>query len=254
MSAVDVQGRIKRMLKIFYKITPIKVQSILFNSPLYLFLSYLSIQFKFKKQRYYSQFGEDEAISAYVESETGFYLDIGSGHPVKGSNTYFLYKIGWNGVLVDPIEHNIKLSKLIRKRDKSILGLIATENIVAEFFELRPYEYSTTNQIAASRLIENKKAKLVKKTKLKPILISNLEIEFDAKAPSFLSIDCEGADLEILKNIDLNTLSFQIICIEDWESNKDKIKSKIEIYLEGFDYIKVKDCGPSSIFLKGKFK
>jgi hypothetical protein len=242
------------MLKIIYKLIPLKVQSILFNSPLYLFLSYLDIQFKYKKQRYYSQFGEDSAISPYVGKENGFYLDIGSGHPVKGSNTYFLYKMGWRGVLVDPIERNIKLSKLIRKRDKSILGLVATENIVTEFFELRPYEYSTTNQIEASRLIENKQAKLVRKTKLKPILMSNIEIEFDAKAPSFLSIDCEGADLEILKNIDLDKLSFQVICIEDWESNKNKLKSKIEIYLEGFDYIKVKECGPSSIFLKGKFK
>jgi hypothetical protein len=40
----------------------------------------------------YSQFGESEILVRYFQDGKGFYLDIGSGDPVRGSNTYFLYK------------------------------------------------------------------------------------------------------------------------------------------------------------------
>lgn len=42
----------------------------------------------------YSQFGEDIQIQRFVQGVRGLYLDIGSGHPIQGNNTYALYKDG----------------------------------------------------------------------------------------------------------------------------------------------------------------
>ena len=50
-----------------------------------------------KKNNFYSQFGEDAKLKKYLSGEKGFYLDIGSGDPVKGSNTFNLYKMGGEG-------------------------------------------------------------------------------------------------------------------------------------------------------------
>lgn len=52
----------------------------------------------------FSQTGEDLLIAKFFpESDTGFYLDVGSGNPVIGSNTYFFYRQGWRGILIDQI-------------------------------------------------------------------------------------------------------------------------------------------------------
>jgi len=42
----------------------------------------------------FSQYGEQSLISELVPSIPGSYLDIGSGRPVSGSNTYQLYRLG----------------------------------------------------------------------------------------------------------------------------------------------------------------
>ena len=44
-----------------------------------------------KGKKYYSETGEDITISEVFNNQTGTYLDIGSGHPVIGSNTYYYY-------------------------------------------------------------------------------------------------------------------------------------------------------------------
>ncbi len=44
--------------------------------------------------KWYSQTGEDVLIAKYLPEDTGKYLDIGAGLPIRGSSTYFLYKRG----------------------------------------------------------------------------------------------------------------------------------------------------------------
>ena len=64
----------------------------------------LKILFSKKQSRtYYSQFGEDVVLRELMGKRhpKGSYLDIGCYHPRKHSNTYFLYKLGWSGMLVD---------------------------------------------------------------------------------------------------------------------------------------------------------
>ena len=59
----------------------------------------------------FSQFGEDKTLEKYINDGKGFYLDVGCGEPVRGSNTYLFYKKGFSGLLVDPLSRNIKLCK-----------------------------------------------------------------------------------------------------------------------------------------------
>ena len=75
--------------------------------------------------RSYSQWGEDSIVSQFIYDDDWTYIDIGSSHPVHGNDTFFLYRRGCRGILVDPIEHNQKLTQQIRPRDKFILGLIS---------------------------------------------------------------------------------------------------------------------------------
>lgn len=204
-----------------------------------------------KKNNFYSQFGEDAKLKNYLSGEKGFYLDIGSGDPVKGSNTFNLYKNGWRGILVDPLYNNIFLSKLIRWKDKSIRGFIGDVKSEIVFYELNPYEYSTAIESRALELIESNKATLLKKSLQVSILISELGIKLDDNRPSLLSIDCEGYDYEILQTIDLSEYKFSIVIVEDFFD--DRSVSKIHNLLINNQYELVERAAPSSIYTRSSY-
>src|SRR5688500_16482591 len=67
----------------------------------------------FKQVRYYfAQEGEDIKILYLLQKyNNGFYLDIGANHPITNSNTFKLYLMGWNGILVDGNKHLIDKAK-----------------------------------------------------------------------------------------------------------------------------------------------
>ena len=62
---------------------------------------------RFEPGESFSQCAEDMIARSLIDTSAGRYVDIGSGHPVRGSNTYSLYRQGWSGLLVDPLRTNI---------------------------------------------------------------------------------------------------------------------------------------------------
>ena len=94
------------------------------------FRAILKILFSKKQSRtYYSQFGEDAVLRALMGKRhpKGSYLDIGCYHPKKHSNTYFLYKLGWSGMLVDVEKAKLIACKLIRPSDKTLLCAVSND-------------------------------------------------------------------------------------------------------------------------------
>ena len=210
--------------------------------------------YKLSKRRIvYSQFSESDMLARYFQDGKGFYLDIGSGDPIRGSNTYFLYKQGWTGILIDPISRNIRASKILRKKDRIIKGLVGTENRSYLFFEMYPSEYSTTNNEIVKDLIDKGRAKLVKKLQLNTFSVSELKLNINLDQPSLLNVDCEGLDLEVLKTIDLKTIKFRVICVEDFDFNPVSKSSAINQYLSENGYEIVDRAGPSSIYVKSSW-
>lgn len=66
----------------------------------------------------YSQSYEDLIIDKYFDyKKNGFYLEIGSYHPKRLSNTYRFYKKGWKGVTVEPNPEVKKIFKKFRPND-----------------------------------------------------------------------------------------------------------------------------------------
>lgn len=196
----------------------------------------------------FSQFGEDKTLEKYINDGKGFYLDVGCGEPVRGSNTYLFYKKGFSGLLVDPLSRNIKLCRVLRRKDRSVQAFVGNKNDEVIFHELDPYEYSTSDESEALKLVKEKKARLVSKERIRTISLNDLHLTSDWQQPTILSIDCEYYDFEVLQSINLNTNPFSIICIEDFEELSMQNNSKIRPYLISLGYTKVDQCGPSSIY------
>lgn len=76
---------------------------------------------KIKYKETYSQLGEDIAITHLLEKhlnlQNGFYMDVGCNHPIHCSNTFLLYRKGWNGITIDLNNELMSLHKNERKED-----------------------------------------------------------------------------------------------------------------------------------------
>lgn len=67
-------------------------------------------------------------------------MDIGSGHPILDSNTFYFYRrMNWSGIAVDAMKSNFILHKLLRPRDKAYWASIGSNSD-----PLNVYEYPVT--------------------------------------------------------------------------------------------------------------
>ncbi len=208
---------------------------------------YLSLNPKIK---FYSQCHEDELMLRYLPERNGTYIDVGAGQPVRGSNSYYFYKKGWVGHLFEPIQSNINLIKIFRRRDTKYRKLIGETNTKTTFYEFIPTEYSTTVKNVADNLVKEGK-KLKSTYELESIRLSETDIALNPTQPTFMSIDVEGADLEVLNSIDWTKIKPRVVCIEDvGETKSVKIKEK----LESQGYYLVEDSGISKIYLHNSYQ
>jgi FkbM family methyltransferase len=166
----------------------------------------------------FSQCAEDVIASTLIDTGLGRYIDIGSGHPVQGSNTYALYRQGWSGLLVDPLRSNINLAQRVRPRDTCVESLCSTTDKPAiDFFEYETYEYSTASPQRVAEL--TRRGHHVHATyKLPTFSLETLVRENDLFDARLLSIDVEGLELEVLEGNRWDTFRPELVIVEEWES------------------------------------
>lgn len=173
----------------------------------------------------YSQDGEDLLIQTLFKTKrNGFYVDIGAHHPFRYSNTYLLYKSGWQGINIDANTQTKKLFDKLRPKDLNL------ETAVGKKSKRKFYTFSDPafNTFSKSRMKEvlNSNQSVLKNTlavnlfPLSEILekyIRNTKIDL-------FNIDTEGMELEILKTNNWNKYKPYVIVIENDSSKSPELK------------------------------
>lgn len=177
-----------------------------------------------------SQFGEDKILEKILPPH-GFYVDIGAYHPHLYSNTYFLYKKGWHGIVVEPNKDMKVLFNFFRPRDTFVHAGVGSGVLTYNSYD--DAAYNGFNTVVPSRV------KLITSYSVKCLLLS--EIVKDVPLIDFLNIDVEGMDLEVLKSHDWS-LPPAVICVEGEEA------SPTTDYLLGKGYVLHAVKGASLIF------
>lgn len=170
---------------------------------------------RIKPLRSYGQFGEDAMLQALLPAAAGFYVDIGSGHPILGSNTYALYEQGWRGILVDPVRANVELSQRVRPGDKSIhaaIGLSGSE--VIDFIEFDTYQYSTTSESRAAE-VSALGHKVTARYSVKILPLQQILPREIPAGSSVMSVDVEGEEMGVLLSNDWEIFRPDFLLIED---------------------------------------
>tara|TARA_B100000965_G_scaffold400511_1_gene422540 strand:+ start:324 stop:1076 length:753 start_codon:yes stop_codon:yes gene_type:complete len=199
-------------------------QKFLYKPGFNLIKSFYFLFQKIKKKKFlkksFSGSAQDIIIDHFFKNKNdGVYIDVGCYHPYNGNNTKRLYDRGWSGINIDLDFHTIDLFNYIRKRDDNINVAISDKE--GEFDLYYFHNRSALNSLDESR---KKNAKQIKKVKTKTLnsIIENSKFQNDKI--NFLSIDVEGHEFEIIKSIDLNRYSPEIVLIEFMEKKSNEIK------------------------------
>lgn len=212
-----------------------------------------------------SQSGED-AIIAMATGTLGIplkditYLDIGANHAKYLSNTYFFYRNGARGVLVEANPELIPELKFYRHEDVILNRCVSEKsNDVCSFYVMNGDGLSTASQESVQEIISENPAIQVKNIVDVPAITMNeLMDQFFPASPVLLNIDVEGMELKILQSMDFEKYRplFMIIEMIPYRANKVVIGEKnqeIVEFMKNKGYVEYAFTGINSVFVdKGK--
>ena len=184
----------------------------------------------FFPKKSYSLFQEDLFIKEYFKKKTkGFFIDVGSYHPLDGNNTHLLYKNGWQGINFDINSYSIKLFEFLRKRDINIHSGISKKKSKLTMFYRKEINMLNTldEKIAKIHFKNGYNKKDIQVNTLNFFISKHLK---KLKKIDFINIDVEGAELDVLKSLNFKHYQPQLICIE--------IHNIKKMYDTNYEYLK----------------
>ncbi len=190
-------------------------------------LKSLSIGQKNSK-KYYGLHDLDKKLEAYIDFDRGFYVELGANDGVAQSNTlYFEKERGWRGILIEPILHNFLKCKNNRSNENVMFCAACVsqeytdEYVRLTYANLMTVPHGVESDIAdpaahaeSGRIYLQAGESTVEVMAPARTLTSMLD---EAKAPfemDLLSLDVEGAELEVLKGLDHARYKFRYILVE----------------------------------------
>ena len=139
----------------------------------------------------YAQCGEDLIIDFILNDlmvTKGFYLDIGSHHPIKGNNTFLLELGGYSGICVEPNDRfNLKY-KRFRPKTMLINTCFMESSGTIDYYMTNPDTLSTTNLDDVQDLLIRDLIQGYKVKKLGSVTYIDILNRFDLKKIEVLSI------------------------------------------------------------------
>lgn len=189
----------------------------------------------------------------FQKRKIGFYVDVGCFHPIRFSNTLFLYKKGWSGLNIDLSKKSIDLFNISRPRDLNLNYGIGEKNCEKEFFYNKDFFQSNTfNKEFKNYFLKSgdlKKKKIEVKT-----LDFLLNSYFPGKKIDLLDIDAEGFDYEVLKGINFKKNIIDLIMIEVHHFSKETTDKSLKIrkLLEEEDFFLIYGDYPGNCVFKNK--
>ncbi|WP_369594568.1 FkbM family methyltransferase [Lysinibacillus pakistanensis] len=217
----------------------------------------------FFEKKTYGQAGED-SILAYIIYVLGIlfedvtYIDLGANHAKEMSNTYYFYNRGAKGVLVEANSKLLPELKLYRNRDIILNNVVdVVDEEIVNFYILSGDGLSTPDLKVAKRFCEiNPHLEIVEEKPIKTITYNSIVEQYLGKAPTILSIDIEGKDLELLNSIDFENYRPLLIVVEmieyDTKLNYRTKNKEILNFLNNKDYDEYAFTGINSIFIDRK--
>lgn len=170
--------------------------------------------------RHYSQYGEDVVVEGKLEKvRLGYFVDVGCFHPRKYNNTYHLYRRGWSGVNIDLDAVKIRGFRMARRRDISIHCAISNEPPPDGHVTVYSFGFytliQTLSKARAEEFARNTRLQVQEQRVPCRSLQSVLdETRFRGRKIDYLTVDCEGHDISVLKSLDWGVYQPGLVTVE----------------------------------------
>ena len=193
----------------------------------------------------HSQIFQDIFASFVIKNEfDNTFLEFGATNGLSLSNTYMLEKeLGWSGALAEPDVQWINSLKKNRPNTKIITKCIwKKSNEKLNFFSsdegvlstLEEFKYSDAESLPGNADLRNKSGKniVVETISLNDVI----KQYFNGKCPSYISVDTEGSEFEILNSFNFLDYRPAVFTVEH---NFSKSQDMIDELLISNNYVRI---------------
>ena len=191
----------------------------------------LSLQETLRLVSFPSQIGQDKWVlkTVFPGLTDGFFVDVGSGDGIAGSNTFALERQGWTGICIDPFPSSMesRTCQLFKAVVFSEPGLTVT--------------FHPAGQLGGiTDTLDTWKAYAEQYPPVELTTVTLGDILDRANAPDFIhfrSLDIEGAELDALRGVPFDRYRFGAFAIEHtYEGSK---RADVAALLTGHGYRRV---------------
>ena len=161
----------------------------------------------------FAQNGEDVRLwRALADVETGFYVEVGGWHPEEHSATRYFYGQGWSGIVLEPVPENAAYYRRRRPRDLVLQVLAGAAEGELPFHVFPGTGLSTLSpEIARQHEAAGHPCEVVR---LPCRRLESILRESAPPAIHFMTVDVEGAELDVLSGMDFTAHRPWIVVVE----------------------------------------
>lgn len=197
-------------------------------------------------KRSFAQQGEDlilDRVLTHVLRKDVFephtYVDVGAYDAIDHSVTYLLYLRGWKGVVFDPSLSTQKSFERWRKRDVFVNAVVGNQDGVDVDFYI-PKRALSDQSLASTKYPSSEQINDFDKLVFRQVNLNSELRRQGLTKIDVLNIDVEGAELEILKNLDFDFFKPSVIAVEIHGNNLEECLKSEEARLilsKGYQYV-----------------
>jgi FkbM family methyltransferase len=190
----------------------------------------------------YAQWGEDKLVWDYFRLRpNGIFIEVGANDPIKLSQTWFLEQNGWEGILVEPQPARCERLRQVRQRSRVFQCACGRpEQRGKASFRVAVHD---DRSALAGRVMDPTVA-FSGTIEVDVLTLDDVLAQCGNPKPDFISIDVEGAELDVFKGFDLARHQPGLLLVED-----DVFDLRLHSYLRARNYKLVRRTGSNNWYV-----
>ncbi|XP_018010989.1 protein Star-like [Hyalella azteca] len=184
------------------------------------------------RQVFYSQHGQDKHVAAiFNNTKGGFFFEVGALTGESLSNTLYLERdLGWTGVLMEPTPVSYHVLKSKNRRAHIMRACLAPDTSYREpVFDIAGEAWGNT-------LMNAKKTEESLRVPCYPLY--SILAALGNPVIDYMSLDVEGVEMKVLKNIPWDDVKIRVITIEIFLLPEGPEALRTFMEEKGFKFIK----------------